>query len=127
LIDGGESISGIFNTVSSWINTKEDTITAGTTSQYFRGDKTWQTLSKEVVGLSNVDNTSDMNKPISTAVSGALYLKADKSELANYYTESEVDSLLNEKEPLKYIAVDETTAQTYSTSNPTIMVFYPEV
>lgn len=48
------------------LDTKENTITAGTTAQYFRGDKTFQTLNKTAVGLSNVDNTSDANKPIST-------------------------------------------------------------
>ena len=41
---------------------KEDSITAGTTSQYYRGDKTWQTLDKTAVGLGNVDNTSDATK-----------------------------------------------------------------
>lgn len=51
---------------------KENTITAGTTSQYFRGDKTFQTLDKTAVGLGNVDNTSDLNKPISTATQTAL-------------------------------------------------------
>lgn len=42
--------------------TKEDTITAGTASQYYRGDKTWKTLNKSAVGLGNVDNTSDATK-----------------------------------------------------------------
>jgi uncharacterized protein YjbI with pentapeptide repeats len=56
--------------------TKEPTIAAGTTSQYWRGDKTWQTLDKSAVGLGNVDNTSDTNKPISTATQTALNLKA---------------------------------------------------
>ena len=51
---------------------KEPTITAGTTGQYWRGDKTWQTLSKATIGLSNVDNTSDLNKPVSTATSAAI-------------------------------------------------------
>ncbi|ASZ75197.1 minor tail protein [Mycobacterium phage MissWhite] len=37
-------------------------IPAGTTSQYYRGDKTWQTLNKAAVGLGNVDNTSDATK-----------------------------------------------------------------
>ena len=46
---------------------KQDFITAGTTAQYYRGDKTWQTLNKAAVGLGNVDNTADLNKPISTA------------------------------------------------------------
>lgn len=36
-------------------------------------------LVKGDVGLGNVDNTSDLDKPISTATQGALDLKADKS------------------------------------------------
>ena len=54
---------------------KEPTITAGTNSQYYRGDKTWQTLDKTAVGLDNVDNTSDSNKPVSTATQTALNAK----------------------------------------------------
>jgi len=57
----------------------EPTITAGTSAQYYRGDKTFQTLDKSAVGLGNVDNTSDANKPVSTATQTALDLKADKS------------------------------------------------
>lgn len=57
----------------------EPAISAGTTSQYLRGDKTWQTLDKSAVGLPNVDNTSDINKPISTATQTALNAKADTS------------------------------------------------
>jgi len=56
---------------------KENTIATGTTSQYWRGDKTWQTLDKSVIGLGNVDNTSDANKPVSTAVQTALNGKED--------------------------------------------------
>jgi hypothetical protein len=37
---------------------KEPTITSGTTSQYWRGDKSWQTLDKSAVGLSDVENTA---------------------------------------------------------------------
>ena len=59
------------------LNGKENTITPGTTSQYFRGDKTFQTLDKSAVGLSNVDNTSDANKPVSTATQTALNAKQD--------------------------------------------------
>jgi hypothetical protein len=59
------------------LNSKENTITAGTTAQYFRGDKTFQTLDKAAVGLGNVDNTSDANKPISTATQTALNAKQD--------------------------------------------------
>jgi hypothetical protein len=52
-------------------------IPLGTTAQYWRGDKSWQTLNKTSVGLSNVDNTTDVSKPISTATQTALNLKAD--------------------------------------------------
>jgi predicted heme/steroid binding protein len=61
------------------LNSKEPTITAGLISQYWRGDKSWQTLDKTAVGLGNVDNTSDLNKPISTATQTALNLKEDKA------------------------------------------------
>ena len=61
------------------INAKEPTIAAGTTAQYWRGDKSWQTLNKSAVGLGNVDNTSDANKPVSTAQQTALDAKAPKA------------------------------------------------
>lgn len=51
---------------------KESTISTGTSSQYFRGDKTWATIPKADVGLGNVDNTADANKPVSTATQTAL-------------------------------------------------------
>jgi hypothetical protein len=59
------------------IDAKEAAIAAGTTSQYYRGDKTWQTLNATAAGLGNVDNTSDANKPVSTAQQTALNLKAN--------------------------------------------------
>lgn len=61
------------------VSSKEPALPAGTASQYYRGDKTWQTLDKTAVGLANVDNTSDANKPISTAVSTALGNKVNTS------------------------------------------------
>ena len=66
-------------------NTKENVITAGNTSQYWRGDKNWQTLDKTAVGLGNVDNTSDINKPISTATQTALDTKVDKVTTASQF------------------------------------------
>jgi hypothetical protein len=72
--DGGETIASINSSIAA----KENAITAGTTGQYFRGDKTFQTLDKTAVGLGNVDNTSDANKPISTATQTALDDKVDK-------------------------------------------------
>jgi hypothetical protein len=58
-------------------NNKEPAITATSSSDYYRGDKTFQPLNKSAVGLANVDNTSDANKPVSTATQTALDLKAD--------------------------------------------------
>lgn len=54
---------------------KEPTITASDSTKYYRGDKSWQTLDKAAVGLANVDNTSDANKPIGTATQTALNAK----------------------------------------------------
>jgi len=45
----------------STFNGKQDQITAGTTSQYYRGDKTFQTLDKTAVGLGNVANVDTTN------------------------------------------------------------------
>jgi hypothetical protein len=53
----------------------------GTTGQYLRKssgtnyDTDWDTIDKSEVGLGNVDNTSDANKPISTATQAALDAK----------------------------------------------------
>jgi hypothetical protein len=60
---------------------KEPTIAPGTAGQYWRGDKTWQALNKAAVGLSNVDNTSDDAKPISSATATALAAKVNTSSV----------------------------------------------
>lgn len=46
-------------------------------------------VTKAQVGLGNVDNTADLDKPISTAQQAALDLKANKSDT---YTKAEVDA-----------------------------------
>lgn len=51
------------------LDAKEAKINPAATSpstKYWRGDKTWQTLDKSAVGLDQVDNTSDLNKPVFT-------------------------------------------------------------
>lgn len=61
---GGGVWGAITGTLSSQsdlqtaLNAKEGTIAAGTTSQYWRGDKSWQTLDKAAVGLGSVENTA---------------------------------------------------------------------
>ena len=48
-----------------------------------------QDVTAATVGLENVDNTSDINKPVSTATQAALDLKANQSTT---YTKTEVDT-----------------------------------
>ena len=81
--------------LASALSGKEPTITSGTTSQYYRGDKTFQTLDKNAVGLGNVDNTSDVNKPISSATQTALNLKYDASNPSGYQTAPQVASSIS--------------------------------
>lgn len=57
----------------------EPVITPGTTADYFRGDKTWHALNQAAVGLDQVDNTADADKPVSTAQQAALDLKLDET------------------------------------------------
>lgn len=52
-------------------------------------------LTKSTVGLSNVDNTSDLNKPVSTATQSALDAKANSSSLATVATTGSYTDLIN--------------------------------
>jgi hypothetical protein len=80
---------------TTW-NGKENAIAAGTTGQYLRGDKTWQTLDKTAVGLNNVDNTSDVNKPVSTLQQTAINnAQSAAVTSANGYTDGKVAALVN--------------------------------
>jgi uncharacterized ubiquitin-like protein YukD len=81
-------LGGVTSDIQTQLNGKEATITAGTTGQYYRGDKSFQTLDKAAVGLSNVDNTSDANKPVSTATQTALDTKTNKLITTNRQTAS---------------------------------------
>lgn len=61
------------DTTSKWLNTTEQGIVISV-----NGRTGEVVLTKTDVGLSNVDNTSDVNKPISTAQQAALNDKADR-------------------------------------------------
>jgi hypothetical protein len=61
-----------YNDGTKWIGSSTGGVIPTTALDYRRGDNTWQPLNKAAVGLSNVDNTSDTNKPISSAVQTAL-------------------------------------------------------
>jgi hypothetical protein len=83
---------------ASALGLKEDAITATTTTDYYRGDKTFQTLNKTVVGLPNVDNTSDADKPVSTSTASALGLKEDAisaTTTTDYYRGDKTFQTLN--------------------------------
>ena len=64
--DGSADISIPFSGLSSkpttlsgyGITDAQGLIAAGTTGQYYRGDKSWATLDKSAVGLGNVENTA---------------------------------------------------------------------
>jgi len=68
---GTAAKTGTLNALFQWLreglnwlkNNKENTIAAGTTSQYWRGDKSWQTLDKNAVGLGDIDNTLAGKQP----------------------------------------------------------------
>lgn len=52
-------------------------------------------VTKSQVGLPNVDNTADADKPISTATQSALDLKYDTSNPSGYQTSAQVASAVN--------------------------------
>lgn len=52
-------------------------------------------LTKSDVGLANVDNTSDVNKPVSSATQAALNAKANTSSLAAVATSGDYTDLIN--------------------------------
>lgn len=55
------------SSIQTQINSKEFAISTGLNTQYWRGDKSWQTLDKTAVGLGNVDNTTDSTKNVLSA------------------------------------------------------------
>jgi hypothetical protein len=99
--------------------TKEPILIAGTTSQYYRGDKTWQNLDKTAVSLSNVDNTSDASKPISTATQTALNAKENVSNKSTSITLGTSDVLYPTQNAVKTYVDNQITAVTVSDATTT--------
>ncbi len=70
------SPKGVKSAVTGWLN---DRFGAGAPSSFVKGllALASATLFRQEIGLGNVDNTSDVNKPISNATQNALNTKAD--------------------------------------------------
>lgn len=62
-------------------------------------------LDKNDIGLNNVDNTSDANKPISTATQEALNKKVDASAISDMLTKTEANSTYATKIEAKDVLV----------------------
>jgi hypothetical protein len=77
-----ETLDGVTSSIQTQLNDRLESATAASTyapiaSPTFTG--TVSGVTKSMVGLGNVDNTSDTNKPVSTATQSALDLKAPLS------------------------------------------------
>ena len=78
-VASGEKLSVSFGKISKYFNDLKAVAFSG---------------SKADIGLGNVDNTSDADKPVSNATQQALNNKANSSDV---YTKTETDGLLNNK------------------------------
>ena len=74
LLDNGNLLEPNFNLDTRFLSTTGSGEPTGNTP-------VWELLTKSSVGLSNVDNTSDANKPVSTATQNALDLKVDNNNI----------------------------------------------
>ena len=78
-------------------------------------------VQKSDIGLGNVDNTSDANKPVSTATQTALNLKADATALGNYVLKagdtmnltSNLTIIQSSNSATGALAIGNTTSQTF--------------
>ncbi len=94
------NVHGIANTADlatkSYVDTAEsDAIDAAAVASENYTDAAILALTKSSVGLSNVDNTSDANKPVSTATQTALDLKANISSPTLTGTTTTADLVVN--------------------------------
>jgi Repeat of unknown function (DUF5907) len=100
LVDGTNAGLASPSMKSTW-DSKEGAITATTSADYYRGDKTFQTLNKTAVGLSNVDNTSDSTKNSATVTLTNKTISGASNTISNI-AQSSVTNLvsnLSGKEP----------------------------
>ena len=81
-------------------------------------------ITKAMVGLSNVDNTSDIDKPVSTATQTALDVKANSTDvntaLSLKANTADVNTALNLKEDKLNKSIDVTTDAASDTKYPSV-------
>lgn len=106
VISATDSILGAFQKIQAQLNGKEPTISSGTTSQYWRGDKTWQTHDKASVGLSLVPNV-DATNPANTVQTTSFRYVSD-AEKTNW--NSKEPALNNPNNTSLYYRGDKTWA-----------------
>lgn len=121
--DANKPISSATQTA---LNAKENTITAGTTAQYYRGDKTFQTLDKTAVGLSNVANVDTTNASnISSGTLSDIRLSANVTTQGNTFNTA--NKLVQLDASAKLPAVDGSQLTNLSIPKPTgsnLYLFY---
>lgn len=100
-VNAGNATASYSGLMSKSDKAKLDGIGAGSNVKSVNGKTGAVTLSKEDVGLGNVDNTKDADKPISTAVQTALDAKANNSVA----TES-TDGLMSAADKTKLDGID---------------------
>lgn len=94
----GYSLNGSGYVKGSWLqSTTKQALTYNATMFVVYDDEGWlyyrsPNQVKSDIGLGNVDNTSDLNKPISSATQSALDLKATKEELKDYVKSTTLSS-----------------------------------
>lgn len=125
---GGVSATNVQDAIEELDNEKQQTLSYGSTSDYFRGDHTWQTLNKTSVGLGLVDNTPDASKEVLTStrlknprnisISGAITGTAAFDGSSDII----INTTLNASTAITNINVSGHVTKTGSASEPTISV-----
>lgn len=106
ITQAGQSSTAALNTEIKRAKEAEATITSNL-SKHTSNYENPHHVTKAQVGLDNVDNTSDINKPISTATQNALNLKAD----ANKYLPLTGGTLTGDLTSPKYVKTGGTNEQ----------------
>lgn len=75
----------------TYADTKEPVISSGTTGQYWRGDKSWQTLDKTAVGLGSVTNDAQL-KAADLDTDGTLAANSDLKVASQKATKTYADT-----------------------------------